>query len=134
MFEETVGTEVSVEEAVKESVIKRRCLTTHPLSIDYYTNFNRYGKPWVGVIVGWQDGCKPELRWGNYLGDGELEYQARIGDIVRWGQHDSRKVYGGMNNWSMQTEDGLERITPGAAKKAFLSMYTKNGNLKRKAK
>jgi hypothetical protein len=57
-------------------------------------NERRYGKGWIGRIISWPVGGKPEIEWGSFIGDvgsgGEAEIMAKPGDIVRWGQKDHR--------------------------------------------
>lgn len=74
-------------------------------------NSRRYSAPWIAVVVSWKTGGKAELRFGSFLGDsrnggeGDCEIEANLGDIVRWGQKDTR----GNNteaNWGIVQEDG----------------------------
>lgn len=92
-------------------------------------NFRRYSKPWISRVVAWNGSEKPELEWGQFLGTAEdggvTEVYARVGDIVRWGQKDYRKVYGSVNKYGIVREDGeVEDVTPGNAKKHWIESRT----------
>jgi hypothetical protein len=56
-------------------------------------NDRRYSKPWIARIATWKVGQRPELVWGNYLGNsmgGECEIACQAGDLLRYGQKDNR--------------------------------------------
>ena len=49
----------------------------------------KFGKPWIGKVIAWTEGEKPEIVWGIYSGDdngGVCTIDAKEGDIIRWGQ------------------------------------------------
>lgn len=82
------------------------------VAVDFASyNHRRYGKPWIAVVTSWPTGGKPEVRWGNFLGDsrnggaGEAEIEAEPFDVIRWGQKDNR---GGNTeaNWGVVRVDG----------------------------
>jgi hypothetical protein len=71
-------------------------------------NARRYSRPWIARVTAWPIGGKPAVEWGRYLGDdsgGECEITARAGDLVRYGQKDTR---GGKtdSNWATVAPDG----------------------------
>ena len=73
-------------------------------------NFRRYSKPWIARVVDWNGSEKPELEWGQWLGTaddgGVIEVYASVGDIIRWGQKDYRKMYRSDNEFGVVREDG----------------------------
>ena len=88
-------------------------------------NEKRYGSPWIARVTLWPVGSRPDLVFGNYLGDhrnggaGEAEVLAKPGDIVRWGQKDNR----GNNTeayWGVVNDDAtITRLTEAEARKAY---------------
>lgn len=71
-------------------------------------NPRRYSRPWIGRIIEWPVGGKPELEWGGYCGDdngGEVEIIASPGDIIRYGQRDGRRVDRSINEWAVVEGD-----------------------------
>ena len=88
-------------------------------------NEKRYGSPWIARVAAWPVGSRPDLVFGNYLGDhrnggaGEAEILAKPGDIVRWGQKDNR----GNNTeayWGVVNDDAtITRLTEAEARKAY---------------
>lgn len=88
-------------------------------------NEKRYGSPWIARVTSWPVGSRPDLIFGNYLGDhrnggaGEAEILAKPGDIVRWGQKDNR----GNNTeayWGVVNDDAtITRLTEAEARKAY---------------
>lgn len=88
-------------------------------------NHRRYSKPWIAKIIAWNGSEKPKLEWGQWLGTadegGVLEIYASVGDIIRWGQKDYRKIHRSVNQYGIVREDGeLEDVTPGNAKKHWI--------------
>lgn len=77
-------------------------------------NRRRNSKPWICKIMTWKVGEKPDLKWGEYLGDaesgGEAEIEAEVGDIVRAGQKDYRQPRDTISNWYVVGDAG-ELIT-----------------------
>lgn len=56
-------------------------------------NDRRFARPWIARIAAWPAAGSPELVWGSYLGGsqgGRLEIVCTPGDIIRYGQKDSR--------------------------------------------
>jgi hypothetical protein len=73
-------------------------------------NWRRYSRPWIGRIIKWDVGKKPELEWGRFCGSdddgGDCEIEAYSGDITRTGQRDHRKVWKSDNDWFIVGDDG----------------------------
>ena len=86
-------------------------------------NGRRYSKPWIALVTSWPVGGRAELVFGSYLGDnygGEAEIMARPGDIVRWGQKDTRNPKYTTAEWGKVCEDGsIENLTMAEARKAY---------------
>jgi hypothetical protein len=56
-------------------------------------NEKRYEKPWIGRIVAWPVGEAERLGWGEFVGNGKagvLEIAAMPGDVLKFGQEDTR--------------------------------------------
>jgi len=96
------------------------------VSIEAY-NGRRYGKPWIGVITAWPADHRPELRWGQYLGNddgGDLEIEAAVNDIIRWGQRDYRGN-NTANRWEIVCSDGsLIETTEARAREHWMTGQT----------
>jgi hypothetical protein len=49
-----------------------------------------FARPWIAKVVKWPVGQRAELDWGTFLGEastgGELEIEAKPGDVLRYGQ------------------------------------------------
>jgi hypothetical protein len=83
-------------------------------------NSRRYSRPWIARITEWPVGGQPVLQWGAFVGNddgGEVEIMAAPGDIIRYGQKDTRKLSGSMNEWAVAEADGtLRTVTPAEAR------------------
>mgnify|MGYP003452049273 FL=1 len=89
-------------------------------------NEKRYGSPWIARVTLWPVGSRPDLVFGNYLGDhrnggaGEAEILAKPGDIVRWGQKDNRGNKNTEAWWGVVNDDAtITRLTEAEARKAY---------------
>ena len=77
------------------------------ISWDCY-NQRRYNRPWIARVTAWPVGSRPAIEWGNYLGNdkgGELEIEAAVGDVIRYGQKDGRGK-STINRYAIVLEDG----------------------------
>ena len=87
-------------------------------------NQRRYSRPWIVRVASWPVGGRPELQWGEYIGDdsgGEVEILAAPGDIIRSGQKDGRGN-GTENSWYIAQTDGtLLATTAAEARQAYLA-------------
>lgn len=85
-------------------------------------NARRYSRPWIARVSAWPVGGKAELEWGSYCGDdsgGEVEIMARPGDIIRYGQKDTRGN-GGSSEWAIAQADGaLSTVDQPTARAAY---------------
>jgi len=85
-------------------------------------NARRYSRPWIARVGAWPVGGKPEMAFGSYLGDdagGEVEVLALPGDIIRYGQKDSRGNKG-ESEWAIALPDGtLQVVTMAEARAAY---------------
>ena len=89
-------------------------------------NEKRYGSPWIARVTLRPVGSRPDLVFGNYLGDhrnggaGEAEILAKPGDIVRWGQKDNRGNKNTEAYWGVVNDDAtITRLTEAEARKAY---------------
>ncbi len=94
-------------------------------------NHRRYSKPWIAKVVGWDESEKPNLEWGQWLGTpddgGDIEVYASVGDIIRWGQKDYRKIYRSVNKYGIVRGSGkIEDTTPAKAKKHWIESRDSN--------
>jgi len=82
-------------------------------------NPRRYGKPWIAKITEWKIGGKPVHAFGassTYT----AEVDAEPGDVVRYGQKDLRKAYGGERCFGIVQADGsIVECSESEAKKHF---------------
>jgi hypothetical protein len=86
-------------------------------------NERRYTQPWIAKITAWPVGKNPTLDFGGFIGNpeegGEVEINANVGDIVRWGQKDSR----GNNTVSLygivQSDGTVKELSATEARKAW---------------
>ncbi|MDR2710720.1 MAG: hypothetical protein LBB65_05255 [Burkholderiales bacterium] len=88
-------------------------------------NFRRYGKPWIARITAWAVGATPDLEFGGYVGSadegGELEITARPGDLLRYGQKDTRNPRGTINEWAVVEAGGTARLITAAEARAIFA-------------
>lgn len=87
-------------------------------------NEKRYSKPWIARVFSWPIGGHASVEWGNFLGGpgeaGECEIEARIGDIIRYGQKDNRNPRHTDANWGVVEPDFLIRpVTMVEARKLY---------------
>ena len=81
-------------------------------------------RPWIGRIIEWKVGKKPELEWGELSGhEGSycsLSVEAEPGDIIRYGITHMYKYNRSVNVWAVVNDEGeLELITPPKARKLW---------------
>jgi hypothetical protein len=83
-------------------------------------NHRRYTKPWIARVAAWAIGKPPELVFGGLVGL-TAEIEASPGDLVRWGQRDTRGN-GTESNWGIVGDDGaIEQVTPEKARAHWLN-------------
>ena len=79
-------------------------------------NERRFSKPWIAVVETWPVGGRPTLRWGSWLGKegqvGELEIDANVGDVVKFGQKDYRKRSGTVSKFGVVHSNGTIMEVP----------------------
>lgn len=94
------------------------------VTVDWHGyNARRCSRPWIGKITAWPAGKRPEIEWGTYCGNadagGTTDLMAAPGDIIRYGQRDSRGN-GTVNEWATVQADGsLRDITPAEARNLY---------------
>jgi len=92
--------------------------------VDYNSyNSRRFSKPWISKVVYWQEGGKPQIVFGSYIGDdmgGYVSISAEIGDIIRHGQKDNRQPKNNIYDWFMVANNGLAKIDVREARDIFL--------------
>jgi hypothetical protein len=106
----------TVEQLEAESARRRAAIESKPAILRITVHFGsynerRYSRPWIARVTAWPVGGRPVLGWGRYLGDdsgGECEIMARPGDIIRYGQKDTRGG-NGANDWAIAQADGTAR-------------------------
>lgn len=85
-------------------------------------NFRRYRKPYAAVY-GWTENGKAEpLIWGNVFGNdggGEIELDAKIGSVVRFGQTDGRNPRKSESHWVIIKEGGPREVTEVEARRHY---------------
>jgi hypothetical protein len=73
-------------------------------------NDRRYSKPWIGRVIEWEVGKKPEIEWGRFCGSanhgGICEIEAYPKDIIRTGQKDFRRNWKSDNDWLIVDDNG----------------------------
>lgn len=94
-------------------------------------NERRFGRPWIGKIMGWSNPRRPDIEWGNYFGSelgGVLEIEADPGDILRTGQRDHRTPSKTRSEWGLVEDDGFVRdISEDEARDLWNSRNTPDG-------
>jgi len=87
-------------------------------------NHRRFSKPWIAKITEWEVGCSPTLKFGRFLGGscgggGDVEVEAEMGDIVRWGIKDNRGSRG-ISKWGIVRPDGcVDTCTQSVARRNY---------------
>jgi hypothetical protein len=72
-------------------------------------NPRRYGRPWLGRVTVWAIGQKPEIEFGRAVDAWTAEIDANPGQIVRYGQKDTRRDSGSVRDWGIVLADGSVR-------------------------
>jgi hypothetical protein len=79
-------------------------------------NGRLYGRPYIAKVVKWPVGCRAELQWGTFLGEpetgGELEIEAKPGDVLRYGQKTKRSSGDPSAQWVLVTSLGALTVIP----------------------
>ena len=67
-------------------------------------------RPWIAKVIKWPVGQRAELEWGTFLGEastgGELEIEAKPGDVVRYGQKSKKHDSDPTARWAIVTSLG----------------------------
>jgi len=79
-------------------------------------NGRLYGRPYIAKVVKWPVGCRAELQWGTFLGEpetgGELEIEAKPGDVLRYGQKNKHSNGDPSARWVLVTSLGALTVIP----------------------
>jgi hypothetical protein len=69
-----------------------------------------FARPWIAKVIKWPVGQRAELDWGTFLGEastgGELEIEAKPGDVVRYGQKNKKHNSDPSARWAVITSLG----------------------------
>lgn len=108
-----------------QAELARRSNVQHPVRVSVQFsayNARRYSRPWIARVSAWPVGGKATLEWGAYCGDdsgGEVEIMAKPGDIIRYGQKDTRGNNGSAD-WAIAQSDGsIQPVTEPEARKTY---------------
>jgi hypothetical protein len=77
---------------------------------------HQYARPYIAKVIKWPVGARAELQWGTFLGEpetgGELEVEAKPGDVLRYGQKNKRSNGDPSARWAVVTSLGALTIVP----------------------
>lgn len=75
-------------------------------------NQRRYGRPWIAKVSAWPVGKTPMLDFGVSLDAYNVEIEAEVGDVVRYGQKDKRGGKNTESHWGIVNSDGSIQEMP----------------------
>lgn len=86
-------------------------------------NENRYAKPWIACVESWPVGGRPVYRFGTFVGRhgdaGEVEIDAKPGDIIASGQKDLRGNNTERHFFVVQDDGTLKEVSSTDARHAI---------------
>lgn len=90
------------------------------LTLDYEQNTGKqWGTTWIAKVTDWPHAKIPHLEFGRYQA-GTLEIVAQPGDVIRFGQKNTRHAWRSVSLWGIVTEDGgVQPVEEKAARAAW---------------
>jgi hypothetical protein len=110
--------------------IKTRAKTVRAfVEVMGWKDYESKNMPFLGVVTDWPVAGSPKLSFGRYIGSrsgGELEVEARPGDLVMYGQNfEVRFKKRSFRTWAIVQDDGsLERVSPSEARRTWTEMHS----------